>query len=99
MIQHGAWKAKKVQQATRPVYGGIYSLSAEFAYQKGLELLRNGVMLVEFGTRRRRSLETHGLVLEGLIRAHKELSNDPEIKGRLVGTSNVRFPFLASIAS
>lgn len=71
-----------------------YSLFAELAYQKGLELLRSGVRLAEFGTRRRRSLETQYLVMKGLIRAHKELSADPEITGRLAGTSNVRFPVL-----
>lgn len=46
-------------------------------------------MLSEFGTRRRRSLRTHELVVKGLIRAHKEVRNNHEYKGELKGTSNV----------
>ncbi|KAF8318458.1 nicotinate phosphoribosyltransferase [Clavulina sp. PMI_390] len=63
----------------------------ENAYQKGLQLLKHGVQLSEFGTRRRRSFETHQLVMQGLMRAHKEISADPQYKGQLRGTSNVHF--------
>ncbi|KAG7881273.1 hypothetical protein KL938_003403 [Ogataea parapolymorpha] len=59
----------------------------EKARQKGAKLLANGCAFSEFGTRRRRSLETQRLVMKGLCQAAKEADN-----GELfLGTSNVMF--------
>ena len=60
------------------------------AQRKGEELLRGGVMLSEFGTRRRRSFEGQKLVMQGLIAASAAVGTDPP-HGRLLGTSNVHF--------
>lgn len=46
-----------------------------------------GIMLSEFGTRRRRSYKAQDLVIQGLVRARDESKG----RGRLVGTSNVGF--------
>lgn len=50
-------------------------------------MYEGGILLSEFGSRRRRSYETQKLVMEGLIRADKELKGTAP--GRLSGTSNV----------
>lgn len=62
----------------------------ERAYEKGMDMLSQGIMLSEFGTRRRRSLATQVAVLEGLVQANKDIqaSGNPNA-GRLLGTSNV----------
>lgn len=62
----------------------------ERAYAKGQELFQRGIMLSEFGTRRRRSYATHDVVVAGLLQAHEEAqaSGAPGM-GRLLGTSNV----------
>ncbi|KAH7102763.1 nicotinate phosphoribosyltransferase [Auriculariales sp. MPI-PUGE-AT-0066] len=58
------------------------------AYGKGKILLEGGVLFNEFGTRRRRSLHAHNLVVEGLVQAQKEFGGQPNA-GKLLGTSNV----------
>lgn len=62
----------------------------EQAVQKGTELLEHGVILSDFGTRRRRSAKTHDEVVRGLVDAHRQVqaSGRPGV-GRLLGTSNV----------
>ncbi|KAI3624167.1 NPT1 [Malassezia furfur] len=60
----------------------------EQAARKAHTLLTNGIMLSEFGTRRRRSLATHEVVIQGLLDAEAQLANTPH-KGRILGTSNV----------
>lgn len=64
----------------------------ELAYKKGRQMLENGVILSEFGTRRRRSFATHEAVIQGLLDAHTDIqsSNQPGA-GKLLGTSNVYF--------
>ncbi|KIO23284.1 hypothetical protein M407DRAFT_27203 [Tulasnella calospora MUT 4182] len=61
----------------------------ELAYHKGKILFQGGIALSEFGTRRRRSYDAQKLVIEGLLRAHRELSVTS--KGGLAGTSNIHF--------
>ncbi|KAG8942046.1 nicotinate phosphoribosyltransferase [Tulasnella sp. 424] len=67
----------------------------ELAYQKGKTLYLGGIALSEFGTRRRRSYDAQKLVIEGLIRAHRELSATSQ--GRLSGTSNVHFAHMFNL--
>ena len=57
----------------------------EKAYDKGITLLKNGCVVSDFGSRRRRDLQTHDLVIRGLVRAAKEQG----LPGKLTGTSNV----------
>lgn len=57
----------------------------EMAYQKGIELFEAGCMVSEFGSRRRRDLKTHDLIISGLVRA----SNEKGRAGKLTGSSNV----------
>ncbi|WFD21027.1 nicotinate phosphoribosyltransferase [Malassezia caprae] len=61
----------------------------ERAYAKGQELFQRGIMLSEFGTRRRRSFVAHDVILAGLMQAHSEAVASGEATGRLLGTSNV----------
>lgn len=65
----------------------------EKAYAKGVQLLRAGCVVSEFGTRRRRDFHTQDLVVQGLVRASKE----KELPGKLTGTSNVYFAMKYSI--
>lgn len=60
----------------------------ERAADKARKLLQRGVMLSEFGTRRRRSLATHVEVMHGLLDAQKEVGDAPGA-GRILGTSNI----------
>ena len=60
----------------------------ENAYRKGLELLENGCVFSEFGSRRRRDYRTQDLVVQGLVDASKEMVSSP---GKFSGTSNVHF--------
>ena len=62
----------------------------EKARSKGLELLKNGCIFSEFGTRRRRDHKTMTLVMQGLVDASKEGSAQG-FPGKLSGTSNVLF--------
>lgn len=65
-----------------------HDMQEEKAYTKGLRLLSHDCIFSEFGTRRRRDYRTHDLVMQGLVRAAKEGSNQGW-KGKLSGTSNV----------
>ncbi|KIO16104.1 hypothetical protein M407DRAFT_86379, partial [Tulasnella calospora MUT 4182] len=67
----------------------------ELAYQKGKTLFQGGIALSEFGARRRRSYDSQKLVVEGLLRAHREFSATS--KGRLTGTSNVHFAHMFNL--
>ncbi|KAJ5180858.1 nicotinate phosphoribosyltransferase [Penicillium capsulatum] len=67
-----------------------YQNQEEKAYRKGCELLENGCMFSEFGSRRRRDYHTHDLVMKGLSRAAEE-GKRRGWKGVLTGTSNVHF--------
>jgi nicotinate phosphoribosyltransferase len=67
-----------------------YSGQEENAYRKGMELLGNGCIFSEFGSRRRRDYHTHDLVLKGLCRAAAD-SKEKGTKGVFSGTSNVHF--------
>lgn len=62
----------------------------ENAKDKALELLENGCVFSEFGSRRRRDLKTHEMIMQGLIAGSKEAeSNVKGWKGKFTGTSNV----------
>lgn len=67
-----------------------YQSQEEKAYRKGCELLENGCMFSEFGSRRRRDYHTHDLVMKGLSRAAEEGKRRGWM-GALTGTSNVHF--------
>ncbi|KAH3902290.1 nicotinate phosphoribosyltransferase SCDLUD_002108 [Saccharomycodes ludwigii] len=58
----------------------------EKSYAKTLELFNHNVVFSEFGTRRRRSFETHDIVMQGIMKAVKEI---PEKGSNFLGTSNV----------
>ena len=60
----------------------------EKAYGKGIQLLRNGCIFSEFGSRRRRDYRTQDLVMAGLTRSGKEWIGHG---GSFAGTSNVHF--------
>ena len=60
------------------------------SYRKGCELLENGCVFSEFGSRRRRDYHTQDLVMQGLCRAAKETGSNGW-KGKFSGTSNVHF--------
>ena len=66
------------------------------AYEKGLNLLKNGCLFSEFGTRRRRDYHTHDLVMQGLISASQSLKAQ-SYTGKLTGTSNVHMAMKYSI--
>ena len=55
------------------------------AYEKGIKLLEAGCVFSEFGTRRRRSYDTHDIVIGQLARAQKDRPG----RGKLYGASNV----------
>ena len=58
----------------------------DLAFHKGKALLEAGCVFSEFGTRRRRSYAAQDLVMQGLVRAAREVNES----GNLNGTSNVR---------
>lgn len=64
-----------------------YNLVQEYyrAYRKGIKAFKNGLLLSDFGTRRRFSLKNQENVLKALIEANEQNVGN----GRLVGTSNV----------
>jgi len=64
------------------------------AFAKGVELLKAGCLLSEFGSRRRRDFQTQDLVIKGLVRASAEKG----LPGKLTGTSNVYFAMRHGIA-
>ncbi|KAK5002202.1 nicotinate phosphoribosyltransferase [Cryomyces antarcticus] len=67
-----------------------YEGQTQKAYHKGLQLLQNGCLFSEFGSRRRRDYYTQELVLRGLMQAQREGSANG-LKGKFTGTSNVHF--------
>ena len=81
----------------------------ELAANKSKQLVHAGIFYSEFGSRRRRSYETHRIVLQGLIRGEREVrkstSSSSDIngstsiaKGKLLGTSNVHFAQMYNLA-
>ena len=58
------------------------------AKHKALQLLENGCVFSEFGSRRRRDYKTHELVMQGLTEGAKE-AESKGWKGKFTGTSNV----------
>ncbi|KAF6766877.1 Nicotinate phosphoribosyltransferase family [Kalmanozyma brasiliensis GHG001] len=72
-----------------------WSLEGQFeqAQRKATQLTSQGIRYSEFGTRRRRSYQTHRLVLEGLV-AGDAASSSSSTSGKLLGTSNVHFAHL-----
>ncbi len=64
-----------------------YDNQIENAESKIIKLLNDDCVVSEFGTRRRRSVETQELVIEGLLKGSKETKN-PQL---FTGTSNVMF--------
>lgn len=67
-----------------------YNGQVERAKEKGLTLMKNGCLVSEFGTRRRRDYKTQEEVLKGLTQAQKE-GSAKSYKGKITGTSNVHF--------
>ncbi|CDU22355.1 related to polyketide synthase required for biosynthesis of fumonisin mycotoxins [Sporisorium scitamineum] len=75
-----------------------WSLHGQFeqARSKAETLTSNGIRYSEFGTRRRRSYQTHRIVIEGLIAGDTASSTSPS-PGKLLGTSNVHFAQLFNL--
>jgi nicotinate phosphoribosyltransferase len=71
-----------------------HSSQEEAAYQKGVKLFKAGCLVSEFGSRRRRDSKTQDLVVAGLYRA----SQEPDMPGKLTGTSNVFFAMKHNIS-
>ncbi|KAF7714742.1 Nicotinate phosphoribosyltransferase [Penicillium ucsense] len=67
-----------------------YNNQEEKAFRKGCELLENGCVFSEFGSRRRRDYHTQDLVMTGLCRAAEE-GKRRGWKGVFTGSSNVHF--------
>ena len=67
------------------------------AKQKGMDLLREGIVFSEFGTRRRRSYDAHKIVMQGLVDARNHLTGDGTLRGKLTGTSNVHLAMLFNV--
>lgn len=65
-----------------------YDGQEEKAYRKGMRLLKEGCIVSEFGTRRRRDYHTQALVFRGLVKAKKE-GQKTGLPGKISGTSNV----------
>ncbi|SJX64908.1 related to polyketide synthase required for biosynthesis of fumonisin mycotoxins [Sporisorium reilianum f. sp. reilianum] len=77
-----------------------WSLEGQFeqARAKGEQLTSNGIRYSEFGTRRRRSYQTHRIVIEGLIAGDTSASSSSTSNnGKLLGTSNVHFAQLFNL--
>ncbi|SCW03413.1 LAFE_0G09868g1_1 [Lachancea fermentati] len=66
-----------------------YDGQLENAYEKAKKLLSNGIVFSEFGSRRRRSLNTQDLVMQGIMKAVEEYGD--EGKKLFLGSSNVLF--------
>lgn len=63
-------------------------LKTELAYEKGKQMIQGGCTVAEFGTRRRRSYLGQRIIMEGLMAANKDFS-DQGSAGKISGTSNV----------
>ncbi|SPO30823.1 related to polyketide synthase required for biosynthesis of fumonisin mycotoxins [Ustilago trichophora] len=76
-----------------------WSLEGQFeqAKAKAERLTSNGIRYSEFGTRRRRSYQTHRIVLEGLISGDSSSTSTSVGNGKLLGTSNVHFAQLYNL--
>lgn len=61
---------------------------AASAKDKGRQIIRAGCILSEFGTRRRRTLAAHDVIMRGLIDANQDFAGK-DGSGKLAGTSNV----------
>ncbi|KAF2842756.1 nicotinate phosphoribosyltransferas-like protein [Patellaria atrata CBS 101060] len=67
-----------------------YDGQLDLARSKGQRLLKEGCLLSEFGSRRRRCYHTQDLVIQGLLKAEAD-ARDAGWTGKLSGTSNVQF--------
>ncbi|TGJ86678.1 hypothetical protein E0Z10_g2090 [Xylaria hypoxylon] len=74
-----------------------YDGQEEKALEKGLQILKAGCTLSEFGTRRRRDYHTQALVFRGLVNASKK-NAESGLPGRLTGTSNVHLAMRFNLA-
>lgn len=66
-----------------------YNGQLENAQAKATKLFKHGIKFSEFGSRRRRSKNTHDLIMQGIMKAVEE--NPDEYEKLLLGTSNVLF--------
>ncbi|KAI3318541.1 nicotinate phosphoribosyltransferase [Xylariaceae sp. AK1471] len=74
-----------------------YDGQEEKALNKGLQILKAGCTLSEFGTRRRRDYHTQALVFRGLVNASKKAAENG-FTGKLTGTSNVHLAMRFNLA-
>jgi nicotinate phosphoribosyltransferase len=74
-----------------------YDGQEEKAFDKGLQILKAGCTLSEFGTRRRRDYHTQALVFRGLVNASKK-AKESGFTGKLAGTSNVHLAMRFNLA-
>ncbi|KAI0107891.1 nicotinate phosphoribosyltransferase [Nemania sp. FL0031] len=74
-----------------------YEGQEEKALEKGLQILKAGCTLSEFGTRRRRDYHTQALVFRGLVNASKKAAGSG-LPGKLAGTSNVHLAMRFNLA-
>ncbi|KAI0410090.1 nicotinate phosphoribosyltransferase [Xylaria palmicola] len=74
-----------------------YDGQEEKAFDKGLQILKAGCTLSEFGTRRRRDYHTQALVFRGLVNASKKAA-ETGLPGKLTGTSNVHLAMRFNLA-
>ncbi|KAI1819771.1 nicotinate phosphoribosyltransferase [Xylaria intraflava] len=65
-----------------------YDGQEEKAFEKGIQIMKAGCKLSEFGTRRRRDYHTQALIFRGLVNANKK-AIESGLPGELTGTSNV----------
>ncbi|KAI0158239.1 nicotinate phosphoribosyltransferase [Xylariaceae sp. FL1272] len=75
-----------------------YDGQEEKAFEKGMQILKAGCTLSEFGTRRRRDYHTQALVFRGLVNASKKAAEDGA-PGKLAGTSNVHLAMRFNLAA
>lgn len=75
----------RVENGIEPKYNKENEYNKSF--ERGKELITNGVLFSEFGTRRRYSFENHESCLKALMDANNVYYN--EHSGKCVGTSNV----------
>ncbi|KAJ8129981.1 hypothetical protein O1611_g3649 [Lasiodiplodia mahajangana] len=74
-----------------------YEGQEQKAFEKGLQILKAGCTLSEFGTRRRRDYHTQALVFRGLVNASKKAA-ETGLPGKLAGTSNVHLAMRFNLA-
>lgn len=69
-------------------------LDLALARQKAGRLVGAGIRFSEFGSRRRRSYDSHKYCIQGLLAGEKDVlesADPPQTPGKLLGTSNVHF--------